>query len=367
MFYPVFLAVALKDLGWPEEWFAELQQYTPERLVRITARHKGFLTAISPAGHELRCYLPGKMQFQSTAGELPVVGDWCVVEAEFIDESGSPAAAITLVLPRRSKISRLASGRETEEQVLAANIDYCFIVTSVNREFNIKRLHRYLLITRQGGAEPVVVLSKIDIADDLPVIEQALQESFPGLSVIKTSVPTNSGLEEIRSYLHTGRTAAFLGSSGVGKSTLVNALLQQNLQRTREIRENDDHGRHTTSGASLLFIPGGGMIIDTPGLREIHVYGDSDDLEQTFENVHKFAQNCKFRDCTHNAEPGCAVRAALESGALPGDEYENHLKLQKELGHSRRQVDQRAATKEKKRWKQISTDMRKKRKFEEKD
>jgi ribosome biogenesis GTPase len=344
-----------------------LRRHSPEHLVRITARHKGFLTAISAVGRELRCYLPGKMQFQFAAGELPVVGDWCVVEAEFVDESGSPAATIATVLPRRSKISRLASGRETEEQVLAANIDYCFIVTSVNREFNIKRLHRYLLITRQGGVEPVVVLSKIDIAEDLPAIERDLQENFPGLTVIRASVPANTGLDAIRNYFCTGKTGAFLGSSGVGKSTLVNALLQQNLQRTREIRENDDHGRHTTSAASLMFMPGGGMIIDTPGLREIHVYGDSDDLEQTFENLHKFAQNCKFRDCTHNAEPGCAVRAALAAGALPREEYENHLKLQKEMGHSRRQVDQRAATKEKKRWKQIATDQRKKRKFEEKD
>ncbi len=347
------------------EWSAKLQQHGPERLVRITARHKGFFAAISPAGRELRCYLPGKLQFQSAAGELPTVGDWCVVEAEFTDESGGPAAAIALVLPRRSKISRLASGRETEEQVLAANIDYCFIVTSVNREFNIKRLHRYLLITRQGAVEPVMVLSKIDVAENLSAVERDLQDNFPGLRVIRSSVPTNTGLDEIRNYLRTGRTGVFIGSSGVGKSTLVNALLQQNLQRTREIRENDDHGRHTTSVASLLFIPGGGMIIDTPGLREIHVYGDSEDLEQTFENVHKFAQSCKFRDCTHDAEPGCAVRAALESGTLARDEYENHIKLHKELNQSRRQVDQRAATKEKKRWKQIATDMRKKRKFED--
>ncbi len=357
----------LKSLGWTGEWSAELQDYGPERLVRITARHKGFLAAVSPGGRELRCYLPGKLQFKAAAAELPVVGDWCVLESEFVDESGAAAAVIALVLPRRSKISRLASGHETEEQILAANVDYCFIVTSANREFNIKRLHRYLLITRQGGAEPIIVLSKIDIAQDLPSIEGDLRENFQDLTFIKVSVPANAGLEEIRNYLQTGRTGVFIGSSGVGKSTLVNALLQSNLQRTREIRENDDHGRHTTSAAALLFVPDGGMIIDTPGLREIHVYGDSEDLERTFENVQAFSQDCKFRDCTHNAEPGCGVRAALESGALAREEYENHIKLQKELGHSRRQVDQRAAAKEKKRWKQVSTDMRKKRKFEEKE
>jgi ribosome biogenesis GTPase len=143
--------------------------------------------------------------------------------------------------------------------------------------------------------------------------------------------------------------------------------MQRNQQRTREVRENDDHGRHTTSSAALLFMPEGGMIIDTPGLREIHVYGDSEDLERTFEKLRAFAHNCKFRDCTHTAEPDCAVRAALESGELPIEEYENHLKLQKELGYSRRQIDQRAATKEKKRLKQLTADTRKKRKFEEKD
>lgn len=357
----------LSHLGWCAEWAAELQHYGSERLVRIVARHKGFLSAISSSGRELHCYLPGRLQFQAAAGELPVVGDWCALETEFMDESGSPAAVISGVLPRRSKISRLASGHETEEQVLAANVDYCFIVTSANREFNLKRLHRYLLITRRGGAEPVVLLSKIDIAGDLPFIERELQENFTGLDVIKTSVPGDTGLDEIRSRLRPGKTGVFIGSSGVGKSTLVNALLRRNLQRTREVRENDDHGRHTTSATALHFLPDGGMIIDTPGLREIHVYGDSEDLERTFENLRVHARDCKFRDCTHATEPGCAVRAALESGKLPREEYENHLKLQKELDHARRQVDQRAAAQEKKRWKQITTDMRKKRKFEEKD
>jgi ribosome biogenesis GTPase len=307
------------------------------------------------------------MQYQVVAAELPVVGDWCVLGNEFIDESGCSASVIARVLPRRSKISRLASGHETEEQVLAANIDYCFIMTSANREFNIKRLHRYMLITRRGGAEPAIVLSKVDIAQNLPAIERELQENFPGLDIIQSSVPGNTGLAEIRSRLSTGKTGVFIGSSGVGKSTLVNALLQHQLQRTREIRDTDDHGRHTTSTASLLLMPQGGMIIDTPGLREIHVYGDNDDLEQVFENLSVFAQFCKFRDCTHAAEPGCAVRAALESGKLPREEYENHLKLQKELGYSRRQVDQRAAAQEKKRWKKIATDMRNKSKFEKKD
>lgn len=159
----------------------------------------------------------------------------------------------------------------------------------------------------------------------------------------------------------------FIGSSGVGKSTLVNALLQQDMQQTREIRETDDRGRHTTSASSLLFIPGGGMIIDTAGLREIQVFGDSAGLEQTFENIQRFAGSCKFRDCTHATEPGCAVQTALACGELSRDEYDNHIKLQKELGYSNRQVDQRAAAQEKKRSKQITQGLRKKRKSEEKD
>jgi ribosome biogenesis GTPase len=238
-------------------------------------------------------------------------------------------------------------------------------VTSANREFNIKRLHRYLLIARQGGVEPIIVLSKVDAAEDMASIETVLQGSFMGVCVIRASVPEHIGVDEIKKYLQAGKTTVFIGSSGVGKSTLVNALMQQELQRTRAIRENDDHGRHTTSASSLLFVPGGGMVIDTPGLREIHVFGDSDGLDETFENVHRFAEACKFRDCTHNAEPGCAVRAALGSGELAQAEYDSHMKLQRELGHANRQVDQRAAAKEKKRWKQVTTDMRKKKKSEE--
>jgi ribosome biogenesis GTPase len=360
--------MSLSSLGWPEEWTAQLQAHGQDKLVRITARHKKSLRAIAADGHELNCYLPGKLQVQQrTDAELPVVGDWCVIGPEFTDASAIQAAMITEILPRRSKISRLAAGREAEEQVLAANVDYCFIVTSANRDFNVKRLQRYVLIARQGNVRPVIVLSKMDVCEDPAVIEHALQESFAEVPLIKTSMPHATGLPEIRAYLKPGKTGVFLGSSGVGKSTLVNALLDDAVQKIAEIRATDERGRHTTSSALLLSIPDGGMIIDTPGLREIHVFGDESAVEQTFEKLQEFSQACKFRDCTHTAEPGCAVLIALQDGRLERDEYDNHRKLLQEIGHANRQVDQRSATKEKKRWKQITQDVRKQRKPEDND
>jgi ribosome biogenesis GTPase len=358
----------LSGLGWPAEWAAQLQGYGPARLIRVIARHKKYLQAVAGDGRELNCYLAGKLQFQQqTDAELPVVGDWCGIEREFIDETAMPAAVIAETLPRRSKISRLAAGRETEEQVLAANIDYCFIVTSANRDFNIKRLQRYVLIARQGNVEPVIILSKLDVCEDSVALETELHTTLADVPYIKASVPLNIGLPEIRARLQPGKTGVFLGSSGVGKSTLVNVLLGGAVQKVGEIRADDERGRHTTSAAALLFIPDGGMIIDTPGLREIHVFGGDSSLQQTFEKLNEFAQACKFRDCTHAAEPGCAVRTALRDGQLSQEEYDNHCKLLKELAHANRQVDQRSAAQEKKRWKQITQHQRKQRKLDDQD
>jgi ribosome biogenesis GTPase len=358
----------LSSLGWPEEWAAQLQVHGQDKLVRITTRHKKSLRAVAADGHELNCYLPGKLQMQQrTAAELPVVGDWCVIGPEFTDASAIQAAMITEILPRRSKISRLAAGREAEEQVLAANVDYCFIVTSANRDFNVKRLQRYVLIARQGNVQPVIVLSKIDVCEDPAVIEQALQESFADVLLIKTSMPHATGLPDILAYLKPGKTGVFIGSSGVGKSTLVNVLLGGAVQKIAEIRATDERGRHTTSAALLLSIPGGGMIIDTPGLREIQVFGDESAVEQTFEKLHEFGRGCKFRDCTHTTEPGCAVLIALQDGRLEQDEYDNHRKLLQEIGHANRQVEQRSAAKEKKHGKQVKQGQRKQHKSKDKN
>jgi ribosome biogenesis GTPase / thiamine phosphate phosphatase len=341
-------------LGWSSEW--DLNPHAcaigPEFLVRITAQHKSIYHALRSTGERVNCKLSGKLStaLAADSSALPVVGDWAVVGPTFRDESNEPAAKINAILPRLTKISRLAAGRETAEQVLAANIDIVFIVTSTNTDFSINRLRRYVLLAEYGGVRPVIVLSKCDLVDEQERanIEQMLQAEFPQTQFIFSSTLTMDGIDSIKELLSPGKTAVFVGSSGVGKSTLVNRLLENEVQKTADVRSHDQRGRHTTSASCLFFIPDGGMIVDTAGIREVGVIGSDDDLAGIMPAVATLVAACRFANCTHSSEPGCAVNAALELGELDQSELDSYTKLEREMDYSRKKLDQRQASEQRK-------------------
>ncbi|MEQ1876454.1 MAG: ribosome small subunit-dependent GTPase A [Bdellovibrionia bacterium] len=359
----------LIELGWSARW----DSFSDRSVVRITAKHKSHLEALAPNGDRVNCYLKGAMQYAAeSSADLPVIGDWCAITPLFVDEMNHPAAMVEEILPRANRISRIAAGPKVDEQVLAANVDVAFIVTSVNADFNINRLRRFLLVATTGGVEPIIVFSKIDLAEgaaesaspaSLETWLAPVRESFPELKVIFTSAADRRGVEELQAQIGPGRTAVFLGTSGVGKSSLVNALLGRTEQSTGDIRD-DDRGRHTTSGGKMFFVEGGGMIIDTAGLREIQVVGSDGDLEELMPAVAALAAKCKFSDCTHESEPECAVRAAIEAGELTAGEMRQYEKLLREMAYQRQRLDVNLRKESQRKWKVMNKGLRLRKKLE---
>lgn len=257
--------------------------------------------------------------------DFPAVGDFVMA-----GKTGEGTqAVIHQVLPRKSVFMRKAAGSDRKEQLVATNIDIVFLCMALNQDFNVRRLERYLSIAWDSGAKPVVVLTKSDICEDIEEKLLAVQEAAPGVKIIKTTVLETTGIEEILPYLSAGTTAAFLGSSGVGKSTLVNRLLREERLATGGIR-NDDKGRHTTTHRELLFLPDGGMVIDTPGMRELGMWDAKSGIDSTFSDIEELALQCRFRDCTHTVEPGCAVQKALKNGTLSKERMQSYQKLKTE-------------------------------------
>ena len=278
--------------------------------------------------------------------EFPTVGDWVAI---------APArhqgdARILAVLPRRSRFSRRAAGDPTEEQVVAANIDAVFLVAGLDGDFNPRRIERYLLVAAESGAAPVIVLNKADAAQDPAALADAVKALAGAVPVHVVSCRAPETLEVLRQYLGPGQTGALLGSSGVGKSTIVNRLLGEDLLRTNDVREADSRGRHTSTARQLVRLPDGGVIIDTPGMRELQLW-ETGDGTAGFEDIDALAAECRFRDCRHSREPGCRVQAAVASGELSPGRLESHHKLQAEQAHQSRQLDQRAQIDEKRRTK----------------
>ncbi len=350
-------------LGWSDAWDRHLEQnkiQKPDQLARIIARHKTVSSAITESGEALNLHVSGKhLRGVSASIFSPAVGDWCSVGERFVDESNQPAAFIETLLPRRTSIVRTAAGLTSDEQVLVANVDVLFIVTSVNRDLNINRLRRYLLLAAQGGTLPVICLSKMDLLDDECLLAlNAIEQTFPDVRRIFTSTISGAGIAELRSVLQSGITAAFLGSSGVGKSTLINVLLNDAVQKTGTVRAVDQRGRHTTSGSELFFVPNGGVIIDTAGLRQVGVVGDEDALDQLMPSVSELSQSCRFGDCTHDSEPGCAVQSALTTGLLEQSEFDAYQQLGRELAYAQRKGNQRLEAEERKKWKQRTVNNR---------
>ncbi len=345
----------LKTFGWDDHFADLFAPYAEQGLTpgRVSVQHRGAYDVLTEVG-ELRCDIRGRLfEEASSPAELPAVGDWVAVSTRPDENAGTVEA----VLPRRTRFSRKTAWTATEEQVIAANIDVVFIVSSLNEELSLRRLERYLILARESGALPVVMLTKADLHPDPGAAAAEVSMIAMDSPVIAISSRDGTGLDLVRSYLGPGVTAALLGSSGVGKSTLVNTLAGSDLLETKEIRD-DGKGRHTTTRRELIQLPGGGLIIDTPGMRELQLWAADDGLEETFEDVTSLFALCKFSDCAHDAEPGCAVKAAIADGTLPRERWESYLKLQGELEHLERRVDKRAASEAKKRWKAITAEGR---------
>ena len=278
--------------------------------------------------------------------DWPTVGDW--VEAEAAGMIG----VIVAVLPRRSKLSRKVAGRRTQEQIVAANIDTVFVVTALDGDFSPRRLERYLTVIWEGGAQPVIILNKADLCADVEGLQMEVEVASPGVSVYAISARDAVGLDQLQPHLRGGSTIALVGSSGVGKSTLTNQLCGFDRQPVRAIAD-DGRGRHTTTSRSLIVLPSGALLIDTPGMRELQLWATEEGLNSTFEDIDQLATHCRFRDCRHIDEPDCAVLGALSDGTMPQDRYDSFLKLRKELAFLERKQNAWAELENKRKWKMI--------------
>lgn len=351
------MSIDLTRLGWDarlEQAFAPLAAngLYPGRIV---LEHTHIYRVATPGG-EVLARVSGRLRHQAaTRAEFPTVGDWVAIAPA----AHAGDARIMAVLPRRSRFSRRAAGDPTEEQVVAANIDTVFLVAGLDGDFNPRRIERYLLVAVESGASPVIVLNKADVAADPETLAASVRVLAGTVPVHVVSCRVPATLEPLREHLGFGQTGALLGSSGVGKSTIVNRLIGHDLLRTQDVRESDSRGRHTSTARQLVLLPGTGVLIDTPGMRELQLWDTGEAIAGAFGDIETLAETCRFRDCRHQQEPGCAVRAAIAAGSLSAGRLDSYHKLQAEQAHQLQQLDHRAQIDEKRRAKAGAKALRK--------
>ena len=319
---------ALQDYGW-DGFFSDAfdaldaTELQPARVTRSAAN----IFRVRGETYSGQAVLAGKLRHAAeTTADLPTVGDWVGIRCP---QDGD--ARIEALLPRRSALSRKVAGKRAHEQVVAANVDLVIVMMALDGDFNLRRLERYLTAIWESGAQPLVLLNKTDLCDESAERSGEVEQVAAGVPVLQASCKHGDGVDAVREHIGPGRTAVLVGSSGAGKSTLINRLLGEIVQRTRSVREDDDRGRHTTTHRELFLLPNGGLLIDSPGIRELQVWGGEQSLAQAFDDIEEMAADCRFRDCSHESEAGCAVLAAVEAGGLESRRLENYHTLQKEL------------------------------------
>ena len=319
----------LNLLGWDSYFEARFAAHREQGLLpgRASVQHKDRYVLLTEKG-EVNANVSGKFRFDASGiQEFPAVGDWVAYEID----PGSQSGVIHHVLERRSKFSRKVAGERSDEQVIASNIDIAFLVMGLDGDYNLRRMERYLAAAKESEARSVIILNKSDLCPFLEEYAQEILSIAQGIEVIVMSALRKEDVAPILLHLTTGITGVLLGSSGVGKSTITNQLLGIEHSKVQTVRETDSHGRHTTARRELLLLPNGGIIIDTPGLRELQLWSDEKGAQESFDDIEELANNCRFRDCRHEAEPGCAVKSAMEEGVLETDRYESYQKLQREI------------------------------------